>query len=517
VPPFVKRTASTEDPAVTAARAEAKRTGQPQEVVKKRKARSTTYVNPDGTTTGRFYQDVQFVPGHDGTLLPVDTRLNARPDGMLAPVAAAPVAFAPVSRDGQQLASLTLSGGATVGFSVAGGATVAGQVDGDTTRYAGIRDNADLELKATSSGTKETIVLRSPGAPRTWTFPLSLAAGLVPQVTGNTVNIVDGSGNVQAVIPPGFMEDFDAAGPGGPVSAGGVTYAVDRTDAGWSLRVALDNAWLDDPTRVWPVRVDPSFVILDGGSDRTMFVSSAGPYAGHGNEADFLYVGNSAANGNSAAYLDWSLIRDELAGDRVVSASLSLHTYYSASCTPTSVRLHAVTQPWPRPTSWPGPAYDPTPLSEASWAFGGASCPAGGWGTLPVPSDWMNSWLSGAQPLYGLTVRASETDPSAFKAFESPWFWDHSVRPYLSVTYVNGPGGVVAVSPQPNGLVGTLTPTLWVDYVTPFDRGPGRGLPVPGVSRAGGRAGGLPVPAVRGTFRPAAGMVERQSMAGSRR
>ena len=87
-----------------------------------------------------------------------------------------------------------------------------------------------------------------------------------------------------------------------------MTYAVDRTDTGWSLRVALDDAWLDDPARVWPIRVDPSFVILYGGGDRSTFVSSAGPYANHFNEGRAqMYVGNSADNGNSAAYLDWDL------------------------------------------------------------------------------------------------------------------------------------------------------------------------------------------------------------------
>ena len=115
----------------------------PDDVAVSSRSRSSEYVNPDGTTTARFFEDVEFVPGHDGTLQPIDAKLSVRPsDGMLAPAAAGPVAFAPVARDGQQLARLALSGGATVGFSVAGSTAVEAQVDGDTARYVGIRDNA---------------------------------------------------------------------------------------------------------------------------------------------------------------------------------------------------------------------------------------------------------------------------------------------------------------------------------------------------------------------------------------
>jgi YD repeat-containing protein len=186
-------------------------------------------------------------------------------------------------------------------------------------------------------------------------------------------------------------------------------------------------------------------------------------------------VGTYDGGGEKAAsYLHFNEVMSLLEGTTILSASLRLWTYHSYSCNPAPVKLHAVTQSWygPSTTSWPGPAYEATPLSEASWAYGYSSCPNGGWGVLPIPASRMTDWVNGAQPFYGFALRASETASSGWKRFRAKSYdGNTSQRPYVEVTYVAGVAGISAISPAPHGTVNSLTPTVWADLVDPANTG----------------------------------------------
>ncbi|MEW2085699.1 hypothetical protein [Streptomyces sp. NPDC005283] len=149
--------------------------------------------------------------------------------------------------------------GCRFAYAVQGAGRVAGKVDGSVISYPGARESSDLELIAGSESVKETLVLKGKGAPTQWSFPLALE-GLTARLDGlGGVEFVDLKGNRRAWMPPGWMEDSHLAENAneGAVSSG-VGYSLTEEAGRQVLVVTLDEAWLNDPERVFPVRVDPS-------------------------------------------------------------------------------------------------------------------------------------------------------------------------------------------------------------------------------------------------------------------
>ncbi len=109
----------------------------------------------------QLFSDVVFVEDESGAMRHVDATLERAAGSRLVPAAAADVSFAAQASD-PQLADMALPGGGLVGFGVASAAGVSGGVEDDVVRYEGVRAESDLELSATATGIKESIVLKSP-------------------------------------------------------------------------------------------------------------------------------------------------------------------------------------------------------------------------------------------------------------------------------------------------------------------------------------------------------------------
>mgnify|MGYP007079333334 CR=1 FL=1 len=359
---------------------EARRTGRPVEDEAARTPTSTELVNPDGSVTRVLYMDTAFVPDPEsGGLRPVSTVLEQESDGYWAPEAASESRFAP-SADADVLASVALPDQrGRVGFSMAGAAKAAGVIpegsDGTRLHYPGVFPDTDLFVSATPEGVKDELVLASPAAPTSFTFPLDLPAGVTPQARDDgSVELVDARGTTVAVVQPGFMYD-SSVDPrhGGPAISTNVTYTVERTDAGpraeaegaagagvagrarpsWVLRMDVDEQWLADPARVWPITIDPSISFGAGTDD--LFVSSR-DYAGT-NTSGFtdLTIGTYDWGGEKAAsYLHFDV--SDLSGQVVAGAELKLWNSWSFNCTKTRAWVYEVTQNWSAQAySWPGP------------------------------------------------------------------------------------------------------------------------------------------------------------------
>lgn len=116
---------------------------------------------------------------------------------------------------------------------------VAGQVEGAVATCPGVLPGVDVGLESLPGGLKETLVLRSAGASRSFEFPPRLA-GLRASLVGGQVVLADSDGVRPAVIPAGSMSDSAGA------SSFGVTYRL----VGQSLRVTVDGRWLADPAVV---------------------------------------------------------------------------------------------------------------------------------------------------------------------------------------------------------------------------------------------------------------------------
>ncbi|MGC4903395.1 RHS repeat-associated core domain-containing protein [Micromonospora echinospora] len=403
-----------------------------------RTERTTEFVNPDGTKTLRVYDGPAFIRDGAGAWKPIDNRLSRRADGRYAPASAADVSIASRSND-PQVATLSLGEDAAVSFAVDGAAAVSSSVEESTATFVGVRAASDVKLTPMEWGLKEEIVLHSADAPTTWTFPLTVK-GVTPALNDATgeVEFTDASGAVRGVIPPGFMVDSNIHPRRGTGErTDNVRYSLQRQASGWLLQVDLDAHWLSDPSRVFPVIVDPSFT--DNAETDDTYVSKR-DHANRNNsaEGDLLVGTYNGGTERAASYLHFNDLKASRPNKYVLGATLQMWNFWSYSCRARSVNVYAVTKSWSGSTTktWAGPSYDSANrLATGSFAHGYYDCPSGNWAGFSLPPDRVMKWLHGTEAFYGLTVRASETDSFAWKRFASANFSNSTARPYIDLNY----------------------------------------------------------------------------------
>lgn len=170
-----------------------------------------------------------------------------------------------VARDQRDpaLARLELPGDVGVSFGLEGarpGSAAPDPKRPDTIVYRGALPGVDVALTSTEDGLKEALVLKSADAPTVFRFPLALE-GLTAEVSqdGTEVTYRDASGVVRLATPAGWMAEPDDARDAAPELSDGVRYRLEGDGASPVLVVELDQAWLSDPSRIFPVTVDPTY------------------------------------------------------------------------------------------------------------------------------------------------------------------------------------------------------------------------------------------------------------------
>ncbi|HEX6682161.1 MAG TPA: RHS repeat-associated core domain-containing protein, partial [Candidatus Limnocylindrales bacterium] len=395
--------------------------GGSRELPERRGAARQVYSNSDGTETTVFAAGPVNYLNRAGEWEAIDTRLAGDPTfgwrnlGDTVRIGLAGHAGA------AEVARFALPGGHAISYGLSGAAAVPGEASGSLVTYRGVLPGVDLELESRPGALKETLVLHSPNVLRSFDFPLRLD-GLSASLRDGAVDLSDPAGVVRAVIPPGYVADSAAV----PATSTAVRYelltAADRP----VLRVSVDEAWLRDPARVFPVRLDPTvqLPVASGAADSAMYVHGSGSASG----SSELRVG-TVDGSNAASYLKFGDLVDRLRYHTIYGAQLQVVNYDSDSCSARAVTVHPVTAAWTAGTghSYPGPAVGGSVASE-SFAHGFVAfgeresrCPAaaeafdlGGAG-----ADLVQRWVNGEQANNGLSLRAS-TDASSGKRFTGP-------------------------------------------------------------------------------------------------
>ncbi|MEU9650543.1 DNRLRE domain-containing protein [Streptomyces sp. NPDC048110] len=413
-----------------------------------RTANSKEFRNADGTRTTRVYTEQVHFRAADGTWQPIDTTLVPAADAEGAPgrtkagddrlAASADDTGLTLARRGDdpELARLRVDGGRhEVGFGLSDAAGAEAEVRDAGAHYEDVRPDSDLVLEAAHGAVKETIVLNSPDAPRAWTFPLHLD-GLSPSLDAHgAVLLKDTAGRTQAVIPKGWMEDTGHdAKTGGPALSGDVDYRLVESDGHWSLKVELDEAWLDSPDRVYPVRVDPSVDDVDDNGDS--FVQDSWPDSNFAGD-DELKIGSYDAGTNRAiSYLKFDNVTSKLKNRYVLDADLGLYNVWSSSCSAQKMTVHRVTGSWSSTTvTWNNrPASFDHLIASDSFAYGEV-CGGSKWRVLDLGrngTDLVEGWVNGSIANQGLALWADFDTSGPWKRFGSA---NSSNKPYLAVTH----------------------------------------------------------------------------------
>ncbi|MFD5318542.1 LamG-like jellyroll fold domain-containing protein [Streptomyces sp. NPDC127098] len=412
------------------------------ELPEERTEDSRTFLNTDGTFTTRYYNEPVNYPDLDGGWQTIDTSLIRAAGGESWETAAteAGVSFGAVATD-DPLMTLRLDADHAVGYALAEANAVPGEVEGPLVTYRDVRPSADVEFLGGNAEIKETIVLHDADAPTEWRFPLNLDGLTAALDEHGGIVFADAEGTVRAHMPPGWMEDsaVDERSGDGAIT-GGVSYELTSENGRQVLVVTLDQEWLSDPARVYPVRVDPSVTRVEASS--STYVQR--PYNINFSTDTILKAG-TPDGGDSAAtsFLRFSGVQSSLRNAWVLDARLALYNSWSYSCNARPVTIHPITQNWSASTlaQYPGPnvgaalatdrfAHGWRPAGTNTWACDPA------WETIPLGSagrQLVDDWTHGRRANYGLAVRASTTDSYGWKQFGSTRYPNGA--PSLDVTW----------------------------------------------------------------------------------
>ena len=163
------------------------------------------------------------------------------------------------------------------------------------------------------------------------------------------------------------------AGPmsdGSPVPEDKLADYSSKVGALKTALVELDQAWLKDANRKFPVTVDPS--VIERNRTPSMYVQRTGNSSFTKSDGLELKVGHASGGINANTYLKFPGIENDLRNHRIFGAQLFLLNYYSWSCRPFPMQVHAVTQDWNEKGSYnyPGPSVDNNALTSSSFAQG---------------------------------------------------------------------------------------------------------------------------------------------------
>ncbi|SCF35132.1 intein N-terminal splicing region/RHS repeat-associated core domain-containing protein [Micromonospora matsumotoense] len=381
------------------------------------------YDNADGTQTTELSTDALNYRKSDGSWAPIDTRLTPDEGGSGWRNVADAVALKLAGRaDDSELVKLTFSAEEELSYGLADGARSVGRAEADSVTYSQVQPGVDVRLAPRAGGVKETIVLHSVEAPTSFVFPLGLR-GLTAKLIDGQVELSDRAGSRRAIIPPGYMLDAGSESRG-PATSAGVAYELVTSNGRPALKVTLDSDWLQSPDRRFPVEVDPTVgpPVSGVGADSSMYVHGGSSTVG----GQDLLVGRSGGS-NAAAYLKFGGLVGQLQNHTIHGVALSAVNFDAASCKSRQVTVHPVTESWSAGTgySYPGPSVGGA-LASRSFAHGyiglgqsQSACPAAGemFDLGKAGRDLVQRWVSGQQTNYGLSLRASTTDASAWKKF----------------------------------------------------------------------------------------------------
>jgi RHS repeat-associated protein len=447
-----------EDPAANGGAAIEPQGSQPEELPEERTATSVTLELPDGSREARIYESpINYLDGK-GNWQPIQEGLEEADDGTVVNGRNKFALSLPQQLDEDPVEIAT--GGLWLTSQYVGPETEAVNLDKAVATYEAKEGGVSFGFRGLATGVKEDITIDDRSQPNRYAFVLKAASGLKPQVDPEgSIDFQRADGATAFSLPAPVM--FDNASS--PAESRDVSYHLEPADnAGeWRLVVVADRGWLDDPDRVWPVVLDPTFTVSSPKLDCTigavkseLEAAQPGWHSCGASGAPNL-VAESFAQLNESGDR-WSRVLLRFATEAIpttataTSATFGMHGIDPVEHT-TGVELRQVTKPWTEAANWlqfDGPANPWTTaggdyslsLGEVATSVRGTDA---GWWTFPLKTSVVQEEVTKKSPLSfiaklvddgsrgcvasGCTQRAARFDSSA--AF------DPANRPYLSVVY----------------------------------------------------------------------------------
>lgn len=311
-------------------------------------------------------------------------------------------------------------------------ATGPGVVSGATITYP-ITDGT-IAYTAGNNEVKESISLRSPAAPSSFRTSIVTSPGISAQTVGTgAIRFSTPSDDSPFSLAAPFVADASGAASSNAVSMS-IAKGSGSTDA--TVTVAVRSSWLSEPTRAWPVVIDPSVTI--GGATQDCTLDSGNPGTSECFSTSLVVGQDPSGTATYHSLLQFSLSGAVPAGAKNATTTLSLYQYQTDG--PTTIQEGQVSRAWSeRGATWT--TYDGT--NPWTTPGGDYSCNQGvgcgsastsstsGWDSIPVT----DGWVTGASANNGLLLKATTEAPSTRQYFYSSDYANSTYWPQLVVTY----------------------------------------------------------------------------------
>ena len=305
-----------------------------------------------------------------------------------------------------------------------------------TVDYKNVYKGTDFQYILGPSGIKENIILKSDKSPSDFTSVYK-ANGLVPvQIDDKTIEMRDSGGKVIYTLTAPFMEDAQ-----GNASAGITLALIESKNNTFTVKTTLDEAWLNEQSREYPVTVDPVLKTEQSAKNvQSAFVSSQNPnkcYKASGtDDMGSLYVGNIYGYGQTESYMKFTELPALGIADKVVDAKLYLGLRKCEVGLPVNVKR--LVEDWNEKTvTWNNGPHSASDISDYLMLTEKTDLTK--FREVEI-TDMVRSWYEDKSSNYGLSLTTTKT--AAAKA----WFYSINYttypnnRPVMTVSYRNMSG-----------------------------------------------------------------------------
>jgi RHS repeat-associated protein len=290
-----------------------------------------------------------------------------------------------------------------------------------------------------STSLKEDIVLNYQPEREVYSYEIIVANQYEVTVANNILSVEDNNHKqVYYTMSAPYMIDRE----------GNVNHSIKlelkKENGKYLLSIKPDQEWLRDPSRAYPVVIDPTVTISGGSKIRDTYIEETGPDIKQ-YQRDLLYIGyddgiashnGSDKHGQTKSYLKFDLPTGLTSTSNIESATLNLYAYtnWSTEARTINVRrpLEDVAIPY---------ASEPVSASCVTWntkpdlgsIVSSAVITGRGsysWNLKPMITEWLNG-----APNYGLALETRNAmDPA--EAFYSS---QGDIKPYIEIKYDSFP------------------------------------------------------------------------------
>jgi RHS repeat-associated protein len=437
----------------------------PGEIVDRRTRTSSTQRNADGTLTTTTFGGSLHYRDESGLWRPISTDLVPSRDVGFAYGNGAN-SFGVLFKDGLDADFLRFeTRGKAFTLQLPGASTTArARADGHGVQFDNAVGGTSLRYDLFADGVRETLVLPNANAASRYHFQLKTPNDDLyepqRQADGSWAFFARGQLMPLFVLEAPTVSET-VGGVRRPAPGAGATLTVAKLTPGFAVYISVDDAWLHDAARQFPIEIDPTMSITPPTDDGVWFVGCCGSQPGKillvGSDPTFAY--------RAGVQFDISGIPT---GATITNAQLKLFATQcinALSCAAShTLEAHRVTNAWTHSTM-PSMTYDVTVLSTATLPAGAQQQ----WLSWDVTATVQN-WRAGTQTNYGLLIkRDTEALNSDGGTFSSRGADEPTLRPQLQVTYRDGVDLFDPDTLHANGA--ELRWTRWTSAINePFDK-----------------------------------------------